>query len=151
RDFESVLLLKGIGPRALQSLTLVSEVIHGSPSRFRDPARFSFAHGGKDGHPFPVPLKVYDETISALKNSVERSKLGYSDKQRAIESLHRMAVRIEKDFKPNNRFDDLLKQERENSWRYGGRTVFGKAQPPRKTNGAQLELFNEFQSHKDRG
>src|SRR5690606_23090949 len=62
RDFESVLLLKGIGPRALQSLTLVSEVIHGSPSRFRDPARFSFAHGGKDGHPFPVPLKVYDET-----------------------------------------------------------------------------------------
>ena len=66
-DFESLLMLDGVGPRTLQSLTLVSEVIHGTPSRFEDPARFSFAHGGKDGHPFPVPLKIYDNTISTLK------------------------------------------------------------------------------------
>ncbi|MCO6476101.1 MAG: DUF763 domain-containing protein, partial [Phaeodactylibacter sp.] len=64
QDFESLLLLQGVGPRTLQSLTLVSEVIYGTPSRFQDPARYSFAHGGKDGKPFPVPTKVYDETIS---------------------------------------------------------------------------------------
>src|SRR5438105_13199914 len=67
RDFESLLLLEGLGPRTLQSLTLVSEVIHGTPSRFTDPARFSFAHGGKDGHPSPLPTKLYDETIHHLK------------------------------------------------------------------------------------
>ena len=78
-DFESLLLLEGVGPRTIQSLTLVSEVIYGSPTRFNDPARFSFAHGGKDGHPFPVPLKVYDETISTLKSAVEKSKIGQSD------------------------------------------------------------------------
>lgn len=150
RDFESVLLLKGVGPRALQSLTLVSEIIHGSPSRFRDPARFTFAHGGKDGHPFPVPVKVYDETISILKSAVERSKLGFHEKQKAIESLHRMAAHIEKDFVTNDRFEDLLKQERENSWKYGGRTVYKKEQPPKKSTGAaQLELFKDYHSLKD--
>jgi hypothetical protein len=66
KDFEELLLLEGVGPRTMQSLALVSEVIHGTPSRFKDPARFSFAHGGKDGHPFPVPLKVYDETICSF-------------------------------------------------------------------------------------
>ena len=75
-DFESLLLLEGAGPRTIQSLTLVSEIIYGTPSRFTDPARFSFAHGGKDGHPFPVPLKVYDETIQVLKTSIEKAKLG---------------------------------------------------------------------------
>ncbi len=74
KDFESLLMLGGLGPRTLQSLTLVSEVIHGTPSRFNDPARFSFAHGGKDGHPFPVPTKVYDETIEVLKRSIEQAK-----------------------------------------------------------------------------
>ena len=80
KNFESLLLLEGVGPRTLQSLTLVSEVIHGTPSRFADPARFSFAHGGKDGHPFPVPTKVYDETIHVLKTAVEKAKLGQTDK-----------------------------------------------------------------------
>src|SRR6478736_7943205 len=84
--FEDLLLLEGLGPRTLQSLTLVSEVIHGTPSRFSDPARFSFAHGGKDGHPFPVPTKVYDETINILRTSVEKAKIGQSDKQEAIKS-----------------------------------------------------------------
>jgi hypothetical protein len=74
-------LLNGLGPRTLQSLTLVSEVIHGTSSRFTDPARFSFAHGGKGGKPFPVPVKVYDEVIETLKNSIEKAKIGENDKQ----------------------------------------------------------------------
>ncbi len=99
-EFESLLLLEGLGPRTLQSLTLVSEVIYGTPSRFTDPARFSFAHGGKDGHPFPVPTKVYDETIQTLKISVEKAKIGQRDKQDAIQQLSAMAQRIEQSFEP---------------------------------------------------
>src|SRR6202162_171203 len=76
RDFASLLLLEKLGPRTLQSLVLVAEVVHGTATRFSDPARFSFAHGGKDGHPFPVPLKTYDETISVLRRSLEAAKLG---------------------------------------------------------------------------
>src|SRR5690606_8777556 len=90
-NFEELLLLNGVGPRTIQSLTLVSEVIHGTPSRFADPARFSFAHGGKDGHPFPVPLKVYDETINVLKTSVEKAKVGLTEKQQAIKQLSVLA------------------------------------------------------------
>ncbi|MEM9526552.1 MAG: DUF763 domain-containing protein, partial [Bacteroidota bacterium] len=69
-NFADLLLLKGLGPRTLQSLTLVSEVIHGTPSRFSDPARFSFAHGGKNAKPFPVLTSTYDETIATLQESV---------------------------------------------------------------------------------
>lgn len=139
--FEELLLLKGLGPRTLQSLALVSEVIHGTPSRFKDPARFAFAHGGKDGHPFPVPLKVYDETISTLQTAVYKAKLGNSEKQEAIRSLHALALKSEKDFVANDRFDDLVQKERDDSWMYGGRTVFGKAQPPKRSKGVQLRLF----------
>ncbi|QHS58726.1 DUF763 domain-containing protein [Chitinophaga agri] len=140
-DFESLLLLEGVGPRTLQSLTLVSEVIHGTPSRFTDPARFSFAHGGKDGHPFPVPVNVYDETISVLKDAVNKAKIGQSDKQDAIRKLSQLSQQVEKDFIPNARLEDLIQQERDNSWRYGGQTVMGKAQPPKKKEGDQLSLF----------
>src|SRR5688500_7370599 len=136
-NFEELLLLKGVGPRTLQSLTLVSEVIHGTPSRFKDPARFAFAHGGKDGHPFPVPIKVYDETISTLQNAVHKAKIGESDKQQAIKSLHDLAKRAEKDFIPNENFDQLIEKERVDSWKYDGRTVFGKA----KRSNVQLRLF----------
>lgn len=80
-SFEELLLLQGAGPRTIQSLALVSEVIHGTPARFKDPARFAFAHGGKDGHPFPVPVKVYDETIATLQTAVHKAKLGNSEKQ----------------------------------------------------------------------
>jgi hypothetical protein len=141
-DFESLLLLEGVGPRTLQSLTLVSEVIHGTPSRFTDPARFSFAHGGKDGHPFPVPVNVYDETISVLKDAVNKAKIGQSDKQEAIRKLSVLSQQVEKDFIPNARLEELIREERDNSWQYGGRTVMGKAQPPeKKKGGAQLSLF----------
>ncbi|WP_343703808.1 DUF763 domain-containing protein [Chitinophaga sp.] len=139
--FEDLLLLQGLGPRTLQSLALVSEVIHGTPSRFKDPARFAFAHGGKDGHPFPVPLKVYDETISTLQTAVYKAKIGQGDKQQAIKALHELALRSEKDFVANDRFEELVQQERDNSWMYGGRTVFGKAQPPKRAKGVQLRLF----------
>ena len=140
-DFESLLLLEGVGPRTLQSLTLVSEVIHGTPSRFTDPARFSFAHGGKDGHPFPVPVNVYDETISVLKDAVNKAKIGQSDKQDAIRKLSMLSEQVEKDFIPNARLEELIQEERDNSWQYGGLTVMGKAEPPKKKGGSQLSLF----------
>jgi hypothetical protein len=136
-NFESLLLLEGVGPRTIQSLTLVSEVIYGSPTRFSDPARFSFAHGGKDGHPFPVPLKVYDETISVLKSAVERSKVGLSDKQHAIRQLSAIAWKIEETFTPRPFFDDVIRKERADAPRYGGMTV-GQKKPP----ASQLDLFN---------
>lgn len=137
-NFEDLLLLQGVGPRTLQSLTLVSEVIHGTPSRFKDPARFSFAHGGKDGHPFPVPVKVYDETINVLRTAVEKAKIGNTDKSAAIKKLHEISARAEKDFEPNANFDQLIEKERKDAWKHGGRTVFGKSKPP---GSSQLELF----------
>jgi hypothetical protein len=140
RDFESLLLLDGLGPRTLQSLTLVSEVIHGTPSRFTDPARFSFAHGGKDGHPFPVPTKVYDETIQHLKLSVEKAKIGDTEKYDAIKNLTLIAQHLENDFQPDETaFDKVIERERSDAYKHGGRTVFGKSQPPKGSQ--QLKLF----------
>jgi hypothetical protein len=139
-DFETLLLMEGVGPRTLQSLTLVSEVIHGTPSRFTDPARFSFAHGGKDGHPFPVPVNVYDETISVMREAVNKAKIGQNDKQEAIRKLSVLSQQVEKDFIPNERFDEVVTRERNDSWKYGGRTIFGKEKPPPKNN--QLSLFD---------
>ena len=123
QDFESLLLTKGLGPRTLQSLTLVSEVIYGTPSRFTDPARFSFAHGGKDGHPFPVPLKIYDESIRILRDSIEKSKLGYKEKSDCIRRLHQTALNIERNCAPMADFDAAIAYERENSQNWDGRTV----------------------------
>ncbi len=137
-DFEDLLLLQGLGPRTLQSLVLVSEVIHGTPSRFKDPARFSFAHGGKDGHPFPVPTKVYDETIATLQNAVYKAKLGQSETTEAIKRLTRIAQDAERDFIPNANFDKVIEEERKNSYKYGGRTVTGWVKPPVEK---QLKLF----------
>jgi uncharacterized protein len=138
KDFEELLLLEGLGPRTLQSLALVSEVIYGTPARFKDPARFSFAHGGKDGHPFPVPIKVYDDTLKTLQTAMYKAKIGQSEKKDAIRSLTAIAQRAEQDFTPNANFDQVIQQERDNSWRYGGRTVMGKAKPPVEQ---QLRLF----------
>lgn len=122
-NFESLLLTPGLGPRTVQSLTLVSEVIYGTPSRFSDPARFSFAHGGKDSHPFPVPLKVYDETIRVLGESIEKSKLGYNDKSECLKRLHAAALRIEKNCEPEADFDAVIAHEKANSKAWGGKTV----------------------------
>ncbi len=138
-DFEELLLLDGVGPRTVQSLALVSEVIHGTPSRFRDPARFSFAHGGKDGHPFPVPTQTYDEVIHTLQTAVEKAKLGYTDKSEALKQLHLIAKRAEMDFVPGGDVRSVIEKEREESWKYGGRTVFGPAK--KRAKGVQLRLF----------
>ncbi len=123
KDFESLLLTPGLGPRTLQSLALVSEVIYGTPSRFTDPARFSFAHGGKDGHPFPVPLKIYDESIRILRDSIEKSKLGYKDKSDCIQRLHTTALNIERNCAPEVDFDAAINFERKNSQNWDGKTV----------------------------
>lgn len=121
QDFESLLLTPGLGPRTLQSLTLVSEVINGTPSRFKDPARFSFAHGGKDGHPFPVPLHIYDESIRILGDAIEKSRLGYKDKSDCIRRLHATALEIEKHCEPEADFDKVLEHEWLNTKAWGGR------------------------------
>ncbi|HEV7333378.1 MAG TPA: DUF763 domain-containing protein [Flavisolibacter sp.] len=141
KDFEDLLLLEGVGPRTIQSLTLVSEVIHGTPSRFKDPARFSFAHGGKDGHPFPVPTKTYDEVIETLQKAVNKAKIGQSDKAQAIQKLHELAAKHEKDFIPTDNLQKLIEKEMEESWQYGGKTIFGDAKPPKRSKGVQLRLF----------
>lgn len=138
-DFAELLLLKGLGPRTLQSLTLVSEVIHGTPGRFSDPARFAFAHGGKNSKPFPVPTKVYDETINVLQDAVEKAKIGATDKDRAIAKLTQIAQRAEAGFEvkqPN--FQGLLDKENRDSHEYGGRSADGWAKPPKDD---QLSLF----------
>lgn len=141
KDFEDLLLLQGVGPRTVQSLALVSEVIHGTPSRFKDPARFSFAHGGKDGHPFPVPTKTYDEVIGTLQKAVHRAKLGQHDKTEALKKIHEIAAKAEKDFIPTDNLQQLIEKEVSESWKYGGKTVFGDAKPPKRSKGVQLRLF----------
>ena len=123
QDFESLMLTPGLGPRTLQSLTLVSEVIYGTPSRFNDPARYSFAHGGKDGHPFPVPLKIYDESIRILRESIEKSKLGYKEKSECLQRLHTTALDIEKKCSPTVDFDKAIQFERANSKAWDGKTI----------------------------
>ncbi|MEL7148221.1 MAG: DUF763 domain-containing protein, partial [Bacteroidota bacterium] len=126
---EELLMLKGLGPRTLQSLTLVSEVIHGTPSRFQDPARFSFAHGSKGGKPFEVPTYIYDQSIATLKNAVEKAKLGKKDKGRAIKALHDTSKKLEADFRPNNNFDEMVSDQQRLAKKYGGRSI------QRKSNG----------------
>lgn len=138
QKFEDLLLLKGLGPRTLQSLTLVSEIIHGTPSRFSDPARFAFAHGGKDATPFPVPVKVYDETINTLRDAVQRAKIGSTDKIKAVKKLTVLAQKAEKGFIPNTNFNALVKKENEESYEYGGRSIYGFAKPRQNK---QLSLF----------
>lgn len=121
QNFEGLLLTPGLGPRTIQSLTLVSEVIYGTPSRFTDPARFSFAHGGKDGHPFPVPLKIYDDSIRILHESIKRSKLGYKDKSECIKRLHQTALHIEKYCNPMADFDKAVEFDRQFSDMWEGK------------------------------
>jgi hypothetical protein len=141
KDFEDLLLLQGVGPRTVQSLALVSEVVHGTPSRFKDPARFSFAHGGKDGHPFPVPTKTYDEVIATMKKAVQKAKIGQTDKVQALKKIHEIAVKAEQNFTPTDKLKELIEKEVAESWQYGGKTIFGNAQPPKRSKGVQLRMF----------
>ena len=122
KDFSELLLTPGVGARTVASLALVAEVVHGTPSRFSDPARFSMAHGGKDGHPFPVPLKIYDETIRVLKSAVGRAKLGNADRLHAIQRLDRESQALERAARGPT-FEEFVGTERAQSADYDGRTV----------------------------
>ncbi len=123
KDFTELLMIPGVGARTVASLAFVAEVLHGTPSRFTDPARFSLAHGGKDGHPFPVPLKVYDETIRVLKDAVDKAKLGDDDRLAAIRRLDEQARRLER-AASGPTFEEFVEGERARSEEFGGRTVF---------------------------
>jgi hypothetical protein len=129
RDFAELLMTPGVGARTVAALAMVSEVVHGAPYRFRDPARFSMAHGGKDGHPFPVPLRVYDETIHVLRRAVTQAKLGRDDRLGAIRRLDEQARAIEK-AAAGPSFPDFIDTERNASASYGGRSIKGRAPRP---------------------
>jgi len=141
--FEELLLLQGLGPRTLQSLTLVSEVIHGTPSRFSDPARFSFAHGGKGGRPFPVPTRVYDEVIVSLRHAVDKARIGHTDKLKAIGKLSTLAQNAEKQFVEKDNLAELLKKK----MRIPGSTAAGPSgvMPGLLAMGSCLYLTEELQ------
>jgi hypothetical protein len=124
RDFAELLLVPGVGARTVRALALVAEVVHGAPCRFSDPARFSFAHGGKDRHPFPVPLRVYDETIRTLKTAVQNARLGRQEELGALKRLDQQARQLEVWAKAPS-FEAVLAEERQASPAYGGRSVFG--------------------------
>jgi uncharacterized protein len=131
RDFAELLLTPGVGARTVKALAMVAEVVHGAPYRFDDPARFSLAHGGKDRHPYPVPLKVYDETIRVLKSAVEKAKLGHDEELGALKRLDDQARALER-FASGPTVAEVIAQERERSHLYGGRSVFGVEPPPAK-------------------
>jgi uncharacterized protein len=124
KDFSELLLTPGVGARTVKALAMVAEVVHGAPCRFSDPARFSLAHGGKDRHPYPVPLKVYDETIRVLKSAVQRAKLSQDDELGAVRRLDEESRRLEH-FAKGPSVEAVIAEERARSHVYGGRSVFG--------------------------
>ena len=124
RDFPELLLVPGVGARTVRALALVAEVVHGAPCRFSDPARFSLAHGGKDRHPFPVPLRVYDETIRTLKTAVQNARLGREEELGALKRLDQQARQLEA-WANAPSFEAVLAEERQASAAYCGRSVFG--------------------------
>jgi hypothetical protein len=129
KDFADLLLVPGVGARTVRALAMVAEVVHGAPCRFSDPARFSLAHGGKDRHPYPVPIKVYDHTIAVMKTAVRNAKLGQTEEFDAIRRLDAQARRLEATATGPS-VEGLIAEERHNSHGYGGRSVFGEEPPP---------------------
>jgi hypothetical protein len=133
RDFASLLLVENLGPRTLQSLALIAEVIHGTPTRFADPARYSFAHGGKDGHPFPVPLAVYDQSIAVLRRALDAARVGAPDRLDGLRRLDRFVRAVETRYDPQADFEAVMAHERAISPTLGGRTVSDRPRrPPRQ-------------------
>jgi uncharacterized protein len=135
--FEVLLGMEGVGARTVRALALVSEIIYGTPASTRDPARFSFAHGGKDGHPFPVPLRTYDETTAILRRSLDRTKLAYTEKRDGLKRLDRFVRGIEQRLQPDAHVEAVIEHERAISPALGGRTVFDD----RRKRSRQLPLF----------
>ena len=128
KDFSELLLVPGVGARTVRALAMVAEVVHGAPCRFSDPARFSLAHGGKDRHPFPVPLRVYDETIRVLKSGVQKAKLGRTEEVDALKRLDQQARQAER-YADGPIFEALVDEELRQSSSYGGRSVLGWEKP----------------------
>jgi hypothetical protein len=139
-DFAELLLLEKLGPRTLQSLALVAEVVHGAPSRFSDPARFSFALGGKDRHPFPVPLKTYDQSLDFLRKSLDLAKVGHSEKLDGFRRLERFVHSVETRRKPLADFNAVIAHEKAISPALDGRSVFDE-KPPVFDRHGQRTLF----------
>src|SRR4030095_10268724 len=108
RDFASLLLLQNVGPRTLQTLAMIAEVIHGTPTRFADPARFSFALGGKDSHPFTVPLKTYDESMSVRRRRLDAARVGDTEKIDGMKRLDTFVRAVEKRYAPEADFDAVM-------------------------------------------
>lgn len=140
KDFAELLLVEKLGPRTLQSLALVAEVVHGAPSRFNDPARFAFAHGGKDGHPCPVPLKTYDESLNFLRSSLEAAKVGDTEKLDGFRRLDRFARSVEARLRPEVDFAVLVRHENAISPSLNGRTAMDIT-PGEFSNQRQGSLF----------
>jgi uncharacterized protein len=90
QDFKSLLGLPGVGAKTLRALTLIAEITYGTEASWKDPAKFSFAHGGKDGHPYPVNREVYDQSIEILRKILARAKIERSDKENALRRLSRL-------------------------------------------------------------
>ena len=133
KDFADLLLIPGVGARTVRSLAMVAEIVHGAPYRFADPARFSMAHGGKDRHPFPVPIMVYDQTIRVLKAAVAKARLGREEELAALKRLDDQARRLE-GRATGPAFLEVLEQEWQNSHANGGRSVFGWEPQPKRIN-----------------
>jgi hypothetical protein len=138
RDFASLLLVENLGPRTLQTLAMVAEVVHGAPSRFSDPARFSFSLGGKDGHPFPVPLKTYDESLSVLRRALDAARLGHTEKIDGFKRLDNLVRAVEQRHAPEANFERVLEHELAISPALNGRTVMDER---RKPAAKQMSLF----------
>ncbi|NKL03883.1 DUF763 domain-containing protein [Rhizobium leguminosarum] len=127
-DFEELLLVPGVGARTVKALAMVAEVVHGAPCRFSDPARFSIAHGGKDRHPFPVPLKVYDETIAVMKSAVQKGRLGREEELQALKRLDDQSRQMER-YVTGPDLKEIVAGEFRQSADFGGRSVFGWEEP----------------------
>lgn len=143
RDFASLLLTENLGPRTLQTLALIAEVIHGTPTRFSDPARFAFALGGKDRHPFPVPLKTYDESLSVLRRALDVAKLQRTEKLEGFKRLDQLVRRVEQRYQPTADFDKVIEHEHAISKRLNGRSVLDDkpTRQPARGKDVQLSLF----------
>ncbi|TAX48389.1 DUF763 domain-containing protein (plasmid) [Rhizobium leguminosarum] len=128
-DFAGLLLVPGVGARTVKALAMVAEVVHGAPCRFSDPARFSIAHGGKDRHPFPVPLKVYDETIAVMKSAVQKGRLGREEELQALKRLDDQSRQLER-YVTGPDLKEIIAGEFRQSADFGGRSVFGWEEPP---------------------
>ena len=149
RDFASLLLVENLGPRTLQTLALVAEVVHGAPARFSDPARFSFALGGKDRHPFPVPLKTYDESLAVLRRSLDAAKLGATEKTDGFKRLDGLVRAVEQRVAPAANFADVVRHEHAISPSLGGRSVYDD-RPPKSPKLRQTEQLSLFTPVRDR-